>query len=426
MQLINHTPFPALAYTMVDINDQAFHVIVMRATLTLRPDGQLVFADEQLPLCTSDTYHGEIKKSSVAQESDLSPFKPKCDVNVIASAHAPGGKPTRRFMAGIRISRPGTTAPRPRGLNPTMVPSAQELARWEKQVQAGTLVCEKLLVINGPRYWKRGLLFGWRLTGSAPFLAMPIRYEYAYGGENRVEQNCPEARKVRKKYRLTPDQRAVHPDGPEQAPVAHEACMTNPVGCGFALPWYRNAMNLGKITAPLIAAPDDPIRSFGKAYAPQGLGIIGRAWQQRQALAGTYDAQWLEDRHPYLPDDFDFAYWNGAHSDLQIDYPAGDEKIELINLCPHGSQATRQDNTGNTILTMVLPNRRIRLNTMDQEGRVAVLDMQIDTLVIEPDHCRLGVVWRQVLPLSANVAAATASVLPLAQPNNASGKENIA
>jgi hypothetical protein len=277
MQLINHTPFPALTYTMVDTHDQAFHVIVMRATLTLRPDGQLVFADEQLPLCTSDTYHGEIKKSSVAQESDLSPFKPKCDVNVIASAHAPGGKPSRRFTAGIRISRPGTSAPRPRGLNPTMAPSEEELARWEKQVQAGTLICEKLLVINGPRYWKRGLFFGWRLTGAAPFLAMPIRYEYAYGGENRVEQNCPEARNVRKKYRLTPDQRAVHPDGPEQAPVAHEACMTNPVGCGFALPWYRNAMNLGKITAPLIVAPGEPIRSFGKAYAPQGLGIIGRA-----------------------------------------------------------------------------------------------------------------------------------------------------
>jgi hypothetical protein len=95
-------------------------------------------------------------------------------------------------------------------------------------------------------------------------------------------------------------------------------------------------------------------------------------------------------------------------------------------LCPHDSPAARQDSAGNTILTMVLPNPRIRLNTVDQEGRAAVLDMQIDTLVIEPDHCRLGIVWRQALPFSANIAAATAGVLPLAQPNNASGKENIA
>jgi hypothetical protein len=410
MKLVNRTPFPALAYSMVDTHDQAFDVIVMRATLTLRPDGQLVFADEQLPLCTSDTYHGEINKSSVAQESDLSPFKPKCDVNVIASAHAPGGKPSRRFMAGIRISRPGTSAPRPRGLNPTMAPSAEELARWEKQVQAGTLVCEKLLVINGPRYWKSGLFFGWRLTGSAPFLAMPIRYEYAYGGENRVEQNYPEARNVRKKYRLTPDQRAVHPDGPEQAPVAHEACMTNPVGCGFALPWYRNAMNLGKITAPLIVAPGEPIRSFGKAYAPQGLGIIGRAWQPRLALAGTCGAKWARNRHPCVPQDFNFEYWNGAHPDLQIAYPIGDEKIDLVNLCPHDSPATRQDRAGNTLLTMALPKRRICLSLKNQQGRVASINMNIDTLVIEPDQRRLCMVWRRLLPFSADIATATATM----------------
>ncbi|HAQ24498.1 MAG TPA: hypothetical protein DCQ80_00760 [Pseudomonas sp.] len=61
----------------------------------------------------------------------------------------------------------------------------------------------------------------------------------------------------------------------------------------------------------------------GYGHRPAGFGIRGRAWAPRLQTAGTYDRQWLDARWPLLPRDFDFAYWNGAPEDQQIDSPHG-------------------------------------------------------------------------------------------------------
>ena len=105
MEFRNHTPFPALAFEGIDPQNQPFHVVVLRQTLTWDDAGRLDYADEQAPLCEVDTFFGEMNQSSVRQESDLCHFKPRCDVLVNATAHAPKGKATRRFPVRLIVRR---------------------------------------------------------------------------------------------------------------------------------------------------------------------------------------------------------------------------------------------------------------------------------------------------------------------------------
>ena len=50
----------------------------------------------------------------------------------------------------------------------------------------------------------------------------------------------------------------------------------------------------------------------------------------RVSYAGTYDEQYQKERAPDPPLDFSYAFYNGAHPDLQVEgYLRGDEEVEL-------------------------------------------------------------------------------------------------
>lgn len=280
----------------------------MRATAEICSDSIVRLSKDQAPLIIQDQFHGEINQSSIAQESDLAPFKPACDVLVNGTAYAPSGKAASRFEAGFSV-RSG-----------------------EK-----TLI-EKRLSITGPRYWeKRMPPFGWKLTEPASIASLPIRYEHTYGGVNTI---------------------------------------TNFVGCGMRI------NKESRLAAPQIESLKDPIQDFKGTYAPVGFGVVGRNWQPRLKLAGTYDAEWKKARHPYLPNDFDFAYWNGAPTDQQTPYLQGNEHIELTNLTPEGKLAF--DLPGNMVYALV----------RYQTGEMVPTPMNLDTLLIEPDERRVSFVWR--------------------------------
>ena len=232
MEFHNLTPFPSLAYEGIDHDNNEFHVVAMRATFDIVPGSPLKPAEDQQPLSVADEYFGEMNKSSVKQESDLVQYKPKCDVIIIGSAHAPGNKPAPRFETGIKIS--------------------------------GSVTLDKKLIINGPRFWKKDGS-SWTLTEPEPIASLPLQYEYAYGGECRINLDDPTAERVEEKHQLTPEQRQQHPDGPEQAPIAHTAYEQNPVGKGYAEQWYIDA------TKPAEAAL--PVDAKGQPIEPP-VGII--------------------------------------------------------------------------------------------------------------------------------------------------------
>ena len=369
MQLINTTQFPALVFQATGQHDQSSQTVVMRATFDIKPDGSLAVSDEQPPLVLTDEYFGEVSKSSVRQESDLVPCKPKCDVIVNATAYSPGGAPSRGFMVGVKLCKPADEGGAP-----------------------GPVVLDKKLVVTGPRYWEKSLLGGWKLRPPAmPITSLPLRYEYAFGGECRIALHDPAAERVGREFLLGPEQRANHPDGADKAPLAHAACDDNPLGMGFAEEWYLKAKRLKTFPAPQVCSPREPFPVFGKAYVPEGFGIVTKAWRQRLKLAGTYGAAWREKRWPHLPDDFDPEFWNGAHPDMRIPFPEGGETITLANLTPDGT------------LTISLPDLEPVVHVRREGGRIEPDHLKIDTLIIEPDASKVHLVWRIALPVQREV-----------------------
>lgn len=405
MEFRNLTPFPSIAFDALDQRDHRFHTVVMRLTFELQEDGKLTLAPVQTPLVTTDEFYGELNRSSIKQESDLAPYKPHTDVVVIGDACAPQGTASTMFTAALKICAAPSAPelpPEPRGLNPSMRASADQIAEWQQecaQVQAealqGTVLLHKQLIVRGAREWRRRnplvralsffMLPAWKLSAPQPLTTLPLRYEYSYGGENKVLVTDPGAKRVGKKYRLAgrmPRTAEIGAAGPTEA-IAHSVYERNPVGRGFTENWYLRAASIDSIPAPQIEAPGQPIVHFNEPYAPQGFGVIGRAWRPRLKLAGTYDQEWVEKRHPNLPADFNFAYWNGAPADQQMEpHLSGDETITLVNLCP-ASAGTTQELSGNTCLSLTLPGHLPFVLVRFQDGRIGELEAKLDTLIID-------------------------------------------
>ena len=465
MNFKNHTAFPALSFDGLDQHDILFHTVVMRLTFHWQDDGSLALAPEQTPLATADAYYGALKRSGVREESDLAPYKQYTDVIVNAHAYAPGGKPTRHFDVRLRVRNSNTPTPLPeppRGLNPLQAPSDKDVANWQRAAGytlsrpiPGAIQLDKTLTISGERYFRKkawpfrlfwwalkwaslGLIRRnpWKLTTPKKLTELPLRYEYAFGGECRVHADDKTAKRVPKKQKLTLAQQTQHPEQP--APIAHAVCELNPIGAGYSAAWYLKATKLKRIAAPQIEAASTPITAQlfwralnGKlkhakpqqqaAFTPAGLGILPGTWQPRLPLAGTYDQAWLTERHPYLPQDYNIAYWNTAPSDQQVKpHLEGDASITLTNLCPLTTPGATQDNAGNTQLTLTLPGLLPCVLVRFEDGRIDELAAKLDTLIIDtlPDQdnpnkkSSVVCVWRTRVAAEPAVRALEAHMSP--------------
>ncbi len=414
MEFRNLTPFPALAFDSIDQRDILFHTLVMRLTYELQSDGTLSLAEDQAPLVMADQYYGELNQSSVKQESDLAPYKPHTDVILIAHAHAPSRTPSPRFMVGLKI----TGKPMPKAMSP------------ERMVQAVEIL-DKQLIVCGPREWRRNsglrraaVLFlkaQWQLNAPTPISELPLRYEYAYGGENKILANDKAAPRVKRENRLPPSSNS---DAASSGAVAHTVWRLNPVGRGFAEPWYAAAKKLELVPAPQIVAPGEPLTTFGKAITPCGFGVITRAWTPRLELAGTYDERWLQQRHPYLPFDFNFAYWNSAPPDQQIvPHLDGNETIILTNLVPPATYGSVRAADGNYRQTLTLPGHLPFVLVRFEEGEIGELAAKLDTLIIDlaPDPAQpdkkptVTCAWRATVGAEPAVRVLEARMLALSE-----------
>jgi hypothetical protein len=390
MEFSNHTPFPALAFESVMPDGAAFHTIVLRQTFELH-DGSLVLAQAQKPLATSDRFYGEPNRSSVAEESDLAPYKPLCDVVIVGTAHAPSGRAVPRFAVRAQII--GLSA-----------------ASGQMGASAPQVLLDRRLAITGPRELVRrsglvrrasqlmalctlGLvrLSAWKLTSPEPIVELPVRYEHTWGGQCLVCADDPAAKRVPKEFLLNDQQWAEHTDQGD-SPVAHTVCEDNPVGIGFTEPWFLKAVKPERIRAPQIEADRAPVTAQAwidslrgqpsRALQPVAFGVVGKAWSPRRALAGTYDEHWLAERHPGLPDDFQFGYWNGAPEQMQTPHLKGDEAILLTNLLPAGTTGTDSDAEGNTLLRIQLPGH-LPMGWAYTDQTLKFAPLLLDTLSID-------------------------------------------
>ncbi len=383
MEFRNLTPFSALNYFMLDKEQQEYHVVAMKVGYQLQHDNgseyRLSVIDKDVvPLCSEDEYRGAVGASQVTQESDLAPLKPRCDVIINGFACAPGGIACEQFPVSVRLVAPD-----------------------------GGVLLDKTLLIRGESVFERvnpgTPLTHWAQTPLQPFSTLEIDYRHALGGECRVNEGDDAEEHIDHENRLTETQRRDHPDR-ENPPVAHTVHAGNPLGCGYTERWYQEATHQTRCPAPRIVDAHTPFTAIHFAqqtegtpdlsrppFQPAGFGIVGRAWTPRLRLAGTYDEQWLEERHPYLPDDFDFSYWNGAPEDQQIDFPPPGTRVTLTNLSPDGLLSFS--------LSDHLPLVLLRMNN----GTLLPQPMLTDTLLIDTQQMRVTVTCRYVLSVDADV-----------------------
>ena len=325
MKLTNHTPFPAMVFEGRDRDDRAWHVLALRMTLSLTAHGPRL-AKEQRPLVLGDTHLGDPATSSTRDESDLCPARPATDVFLRGTAWSPGG-----------VERPW----------------------WEVSIRVGNVY--QRAKVMGPRWWERTRGDAWRLTEPLPCMAVPLRYELAYGGVAR--------------------------DGDRA-----ERCEENPVGVGFAPRWWRDGRD--RFEAPRIESFDDPVTAVDRPVTPQGFGPHGRAWLPRRARAGTFDAAWLRDRWPVMPPDFDDRFWNAAPPALVADpYLRGDELVTLTGVRAEGEVSFR------------LPGHYLFVIVRYHNGVVLPIPLRLDALTVDVDAAEVGVVYRHRVLQSQGVRA---------------------
>ncbi len=450
MEFINHTPFGAAAYRALDLDALEHDVLVLRTVYRLRPVVDVaegvcwlvphIIDEDPPPLLAQDVYSGAVGASSVSAESDLAPFKPRCDVMLSGHTHAGGARPAQSWLTRLRVSHPArhpdavlaaATDIEPDTLAPDTGASLSRRVHWQQAQQARLaaharqaapdgglaykVLLDKTLRVHAPRRFVRQALKGSTTASDAPWavrsgeavFAVPLAYELAYGGASVVPNPRHQT------------------DATQPQHLLNEVNFTNPLGCGWwhadhlaalqqaglALPTELPAPQWEAADAP-IAQPDftpqaaalsvpqmlDAAQRY--AHQPAGFGPIGRAWTPRIQLAGTYNDTWLKWSWPQLPRNFDMRHWCCAPPDQQINgFLPPDAVIELVNLvdpalCPSGHAV------------IDLPGHRASAVLRTASGLMLGAELVIDTVHIDTDALTLALTWRASVAGGMNVTVA--------------------
>ena len=221
----------------------------------------------------------------------------------------------------------------------------------------------KTLVVIGDREWIKTSFGAMEMSVPQSFQVMDISYANAYGGPG---------------------------------------FKANPCGKGY----YAKQGNApsGSYLLPNIENPAFLIRSFPDQPVPAGFGPLNRLWPQRLEKTGSYDDNWMKNRWPWFPDDFNYAYFNAAPEDQQIKgFFTGDEAFRLGNLHPQ--------------LPMIegkLPGMRVRCfihRRGKPDSALEELEMNLDTIWIYPEDVRFFLIWRGNAPVSGEEMADVENVL---------------
>lgn len=213
----------------------------------------------------------------------------------------------------------------------------------------------KTVRILGDRVWQKSHS-SWQATLPREFTQIPLCYENAFGGTFTVDSD----------------------------PDSEEVYDQNPFGKGFIT---EDNKHFEGMALPNIEDPRCLLNDPYKKLKPAGFGAIGRDWQPRLALAGTYDKEWQEQRMPLLPLDFNPQFFSCAHPDLRIQpLLKGGEFVSISNVCKTTDRFAFNIPTDKIIITASIRK---------QESTYVA---QMDTLLIEPDENRVVVTWRVAIP----------------------------
>ncbi len=236
--------------------------------------------DDQREALLKDEYIGDAPLVHLFRQADFVPFKPGTDVTAIAQAWAPNGEAQKSWLVELSIARKKETI-------------------------------EKQLRIYGSRKWDQKAGGNWVLTEPESASCVPLDYFRAFGGE-KIDEPIVEG-------------------------APRNCNIYNPVGPGVIE--NKKYKPETPFFAPQIEDPNEPILSPMGDYVPQGFAPIAPVWRFRQQYTGTFDQEWLNTHHPFLPENFNYQFYNCAHPDLIVKpYINRHDTIKALNLHPYHKQ----------------------------------------------------------------------------------------
>lgn len=218
---------------------------------------------------------------------------------------------------------------------------------------------EKALLVFGDRYWLDG-----KASEPQPFLRMPLKWEYAWGG-------------------------------PE---------LENPVGKG-AQPEHADGLNLKPL--PNLEHPGARYRSPSQPGQPVGTGPHDPAWPSRMAMmGGTYDQQWVETTFPALAPDTDWRYFNAAPQDQWLDPDR--EALEGADYQLWNVHPTQETLEGR------IPDWRVdcHISRDADAARIERHPMRLSTAWFFPGRERLALIWHVNVPVREDDARDIRHIMP--------------
>ncbi len=322
---------------------QQFHFIVKR-TYAFVPDEIAVPSRWQQTIHLSDQHFEGAGpyETALRYENELIPPRSGTDVFVTATCYAPGGQ--------AKFCYPEVSV--------------------EGHVSRLAVFGDRVAIIRAGQAPE--------FTPAEPFSALPVRYEYAYGGVDK------------------------------QHAMAPVLCDSNPIGAGFLVTPVDGSPARDQWTAlPNIEWPDrllTPESLFVKAVdgktdarLPAGFGPIPRYWAPRAAQAGMpADAKpfWklLYDDKPSVNDshfrEMQPDFWRGANGPLKLPmHLEGHEKLVLKHLHREREQ-----------LVVRLPIRCPTMRALINDGAMTPVPLTLDTVHVEVELGEVALVWRGSLP----------------------------
>lgn len=353
----NHTGLPHLMYEKTTPAGVPMDILVIRGTFDFAPGRAMPLSEEQSEIVLGDRFDGPLAthplQAVIAEEGDLLLGKPGTDVLLQGSVHSFEG---------------------------------QWQTSWPVEVHVGPV--RKTLQVYGPRTVNKGLM-GWTLGAPDKVEKVALDYRLAFGGSF---------------YDPEPS--------PGQALIPSVSYPSNTAGCGWLpsaaqLSTLESAVRqrieaqlaqLDSLPAPQIEDPAHPYKAPSQRLQPVGLTALARWWQPRVGLQGTLDGQWLADRYPLLPEDFDPRFYQSAPADQVVaPYLTGDENVRLKGCLREGDCTLQLPGVGPIAVC----------ESADAEPYVSV--PVLDTLRLDLDKRQAVLLWR--LPVTAGISQITMALV---------------
>jgi len=361
-------PFSIFSFLHWDEHGRERLSVLVKGSFLLDQNGRFVAAREKPDILFEDQFSGEVNASSLKMESDIAPFKPKTDISFNAIARSPEAKALTSWPVRFEITD-----------------NENKLLSYNFHVTGQRFFEPKKNGEKGQKYWELGEM--------AKTSSVPINYEHSFGGTIKISE----------------EEVKTHP--------------YNPVGRGLVSDYLlEQDVKVAIAQIGILAELNEP--KPDQEMTVCGIAPLVKSWLPRQALAGTFDENWFGQRHPRMPEDFNFHYWNSAPLPLQIaPYLRGDEVLRLSGL----SHDPRP-------LILTLPGAGIGARVFRHGSMQAqALRLQLDTIHGDigsenrEDH-RFTLIWRAVIDEPDDIAEIILhpAALPSLSTDLGNGEESLA